>query len=282
MTDKILEVSNLYITFDSPKSSKTVVQGVSFYLNSGECVGLIGESGSGKTVSMKTLLGAPEESFRYSADLMTFQGEDLTTLSKRQWRKLRGKSIAYIPQNPAEALTPHDTIKRQFEELASIHELKVKNEDFCAALKEVGLTQPEAVLNMYPHQLSGGMAQRIAIAMSLLPKPTLLIADEPTSAIDASLKATVLSLIKNIVASHGLSLLIITHDFEVVANLCQRAYVMHKGIILEDADVLTLLTEPKHPYTEGLVACYKSLQSSEPEFYQMPNWQNELSPNGEV
>lgn len=282
MTTKILEVSNLFIAFDSQKGSKTVVHGVNFHLNSGECVGLIGESGSGKTVSMKTLLGAPEESFRYHADQMTFQGQDLTAISSRKWRQLRGKSIAYIPQNPAEALTPHDTIKRQFEELASLHKLKAKTEDFCAALKEVGLSHPEAVLNMYPHQLSGGMAQRIAIAMSLLPKPVLLIADEPTSAIDASLKATVLSLIKSVVTHRGLSLLIITHDFEVVANLCQRAYVMHKGIILEDADVVTLLEKPKHPYTAGLVACYKSLQSPEPEFYQMPNWENNLSIDGEA
>lgn len=273
MTQALLQVNQLKIAFGHGSESKQVVKGVSFYVNPGECVGLIGESGSGKTISMKTLLGAPGESFHYRADAMVFDGQDLLTLDDKAWRYLRGSAIAYIPQNPADALTPHQTIGGQFKELSRIHQLKLGQADFLAALGEVGLTHAEAVLSMYPHQLSGGMAQRVAIAMSLLAKPKLLIADEPTSAIDASLKETVLKLIKTIVESHGLSLLIITHDFEVVESLCQRAYVMHRGQFLEEGDVSELLFSPQQPYTAGLVACYRSLQSTDPEFYQMPNWQ---------
>lgn len=270
MSDTLLDLKNLTIHFPTEKGLEPIVHGIDFEISPGEIVGLIGESGSGKTLSMKALLGGPGEAFQFKADRLSFDGKDLSRLSDKEWNALRGKTMAYIPQNASDALTPHHTIEKQLRETAKIHKLSLNKEQLMGKLTAVGINNPEAVLSMYPRQLSGGMAQRVLIAMSTLLDPKLIIADEPTSAIDASLKNMVLDLLLSINKRNQTSVIIITHDFDVVSKMCSRAYVMHHGKIMEEGLVSDLLHHPKNAYTEGLVKCFASLSEPSPEFYTMP------------
>lgn len=270
MEKPLLHLKNLRLGFHNEEGYEEVVHGIDFQVSPGEIVGLIGESGSGKTLSMKALFGAPGEAFAFKVDQLYFDGSDLTTLSDKAWNALRGKAIAYIPQNASDALTPHHTIEKQLRETAKIHKLSLNKTQMIEKLKSVGIQNCEAVLSMYPRQLSGGMAQRVLIAMSTLLDPKLIIADEPTSAIDASLKNMVLSLLMEINQRNQTSIIVITHDFEVVSKMCHRAYVMHRGRMMEEGQVSKLLHQPESLYTEGLVKCFASLSDPNPEFYTMP------------
>lgn len=280
MSHLCIEVEALTISFPGSTKPLEVVHGIQFNLKAGEIVGIIGESGSGKTVSMKALLGAPGEALQFSAKKMCFNGEDLLALSPKQWSALRGTAIAYIPQNASDAMTPHHTIRKQLLEAARIHKRHLTEEQMIEKLVEVGISNPSAVLAMRPRQMSGGMSQRVLIAMSTLLNPQLIIADEPTSAIDASLKSMVLELLSEISRKHGTSLMIITHDFEVVKAICSRAYVMYKGNVVEEGDTETLLTTPKHSYTKGLIQCFESLSSPDSTFYSMSSLLEEKPPLG--
>lgn len=270
MLKPLLDLKNLRLGFHNETGYEEIVHGMDFQVARGEIVGLIGESGSGKTLSMKALFGAPDEAFTYSADHLLFDGASLTDLSEKSWTALRGKHIAYIPQNASDALTPHQTIEKQLKETASIHKINLTKTQMIEKLEGVGIRNCEAVLSMYPRQLSGGMAQRVLIAMSTLLGPKLIIADEPTSAIDASLKNMVLNLLMSINQKHNTSIIVITHDFDVVSKLCHRAYVMHRGTMMEEGEVARLLTDPENDYTAGLVKCFASLSDPSPEFYTLP------------
>lgn len=269
MDQPLLDLKNLRLGFHNEEGYEEIVHGIDFQVATGEIVGLIGESGSGKTLSMKALFGAPDEAFTYEADHLSFDGKALTSLSEKDWNALRGKHIAYIPQNASDALTPHQTIEKQLRETAGIHKLKLTKAQMIEKLEGVGIRNCESVLSMYPRQLSGGMAQRVLIAMSTLLNPKLIIADEPTSAIDASLKNMVLNLLMSINEKYNTSIIVITHDFDVVSKMCHRAYVMHRGHIMEEGQVSTLLSSPKSAYTDGLVKCFASLSDPSPEFYTM-------------
>lgn len=273
MEKPLLALKNLTLGFESDTGFAEVVHGIDIHIERGEIVGLIGESGSGKTLSMKSLLGGPGESFEFKTDHLFFDGKDLSLCSEKEWNALRGNTIAYIPQNASDALTPHHTVEKQLLETAKIHKRRLTRLQMIDKLTSVGISEPESVLSMYPRQLSGGMAQRVLIAMSTLLNPKLIIADEPTSAIDASLKNVVLELLLQINRSEGTSIIVITHDFDVVSKICNRAYVMYRGHILEEGCLPELLTQPKHVYTKGLIQCFASLSEATPEFYFMPSEQ---------
>lgn len=265
----LLDIQQLQLGFPTPKGYRPVVHGVDLCVYPGEIVGVLGESGSGKTVSLKSIFGVADEEFVIRSGQLYFEGQNLLTLSGKAHQKLRGKSLAYIPQNASDALTPHQPVGKQLLEVAAIHRVDLSREQLIKKLSAVGIDNPEAILSMYPHQLSGGLAQRITIAMSTILTPKLTVADEPTSAIDASLKGTVLALLKSINQRDGTAMVIITHDFEVIKEICDRVYVMYKGLIMESAPADMLLKAPKHPYTQGLIRCVESLSDAESSFYAM-------------
>lgn len=279
----LLNIQQLHLGFPTEKGYRPVVHGVDLEVCPGEIVGVLGESGSGKTVSLKAVFGVADEEFVIASGQVYFEGQNLLALNSKERQKLRGKALAYIPQNASDALTPHQPVGKQLQEIAAIHKVSLSHDQLILKLKAVGIDKPEAILSMYPHQLSGGLAQRIVIAMSTILTPKLTVADEPTSAIDASLKGTVLSLLKSINQQDGTAMVIITHDFEVIKEICDRVYVMYKGLIMESAPAEALLQSPRHPYTQGLIRCVESLSDTSPAFYAMkePSPDLRLADSGE-
>ncbi len=269
MNPPLLEINQLRLGFDSPSGFVPIVHGVELNVHPGEIVGILGESGSGKTVTLKALFGVTAEELVIESGSINFEGTELLKLNEKERQALRGSVLSYIPQNASDSLTPHQTIKQQLKEIGQVHGLSLDQSQISDKLKAVGIDKPEAVLSMYPHQLSGGLAQRVIIAMSTFLTPKLTIADEPTSAIDASLKSTVLSLLKDINEKDQTAMVIITHDFEVVSEICDRVYVMYKGLMMESGPASELLKSPRHPYTQGLMRCVQSLTDGSATFYAM-------------
>ena len=267
----LLDIEQLVLGFANEQTQQIhpVVHGVSLQVFAGEIVGILGESGSGKTVTMKSIFGVAEEDLVIQRGHLFFDAVDLRTLKTKEWQMLRGKSIAYIPQNASDALTPHQSIGKQLKEIAKVHKIALSKDQLIKKFLAVGIENPETILAMYPHQLSGGLAQRVVIAMSTVLKPKLIIADEPTSAIDASLKGTILALLKSINEAEGTAIVLITHDFEVVSEMCHRVYVMYKGMMMEAGPAAALLEKPLHPYTQELIRCVQSLSDQSPHFYSM-------------
>lgn len=269
MNTPLLEINQLRLGFDTPFGFVPIVHDVDLCVYPGEIVGILGESGSGKTVTLKSIFGVAAEELVIDAGRVRFEDMELLELDEKARQYLRGSTLSYIPQNASDALTPHQTIKQQLKEIGKVHGLPLDQNQIEAKLKAVGIERPEAVLSMYPHQLSGGLAQRVIIAMSTFLTPKLTIADEPTSAIDASLKRMVLSLLKSINEKDRTAMVIITHDFEVVSEICDRVYVMYKGLMMESGPAEALLKSPNHPYTQGLIHCVQSLTDGSSEFYTM-------------
>lgn len=267
----LLDIEQLVLGFVNEQTQHfhPVVHGVSLQAFPGEIVGILGESGSGKTVTMKSIFGVAEEDLVIQNGRLSFDAVDLRALKPKEWQMLRGRSIAYIPQNASDALTPHQPIGKQLKEIAKIHKIALSKDQLIEKFRVVGIENPEAILAMYPHQLSGGLAQRVVIAMSTVLKPKLIIADEPTSAIDASLKGTILALLKSINETEGTAIVLITHDFEVVSEMCHRVYVMYKGMMMEAGPADALLNKPLHPYTQELIRCVQSLSDQSTHFYSM-------------
>lgn len=270
----ILMIEELRLGFDTPAGTKEVVRGVDLTVEAGERIGILGESGSGKSVTMKSVLKVPEEKIIQLGGTVVFNGQSLQTYGDRQMRALRGRDIGYIPQHASDALDPYRTVWKQMADFARHHGKVLTREDAASALTDVGITEPELTLSMYPQKLSGGQAQRVAIAMGILLSPKLIIADEPTSAIDASLKKMVLDLLKKINQEKGISLVVITHDFDVVRYLCERVYVMYGGLIMEEGVASEMVEEPSHPYTQELIACVRSIESAETGYYAIPGRAN--------
>ncbi len=266
MAEKILEVNGLVTKFKTGKrSSVTAVNGVSFSLERGEIVGLVGESGCGKSVTSLSIMGLFEDSAGFIAEgEILFDGEDLTKFSKKQLRDVRGKRISMIFQNPMSSLNPCMRIDDQLIEAILLHndisraDARDRARQMLAA---VGIPDPEQVLRSYPHQLSGGMSQRVMIAMALCCEPEMMIADEPTTALDVTIQAQILELMKEIKTKRNTGILLITHDLGVVAEMCTRAMVMYAGRIVEQAGVEDLFANPIHPYTQGLIASVPKLGS---------------------
>ncbi len=252
----LLSVKNLRVTFDTETGPVEAVRGVSFDLNR-ERLGIVGESGSGKTMTGRSVLRLIRPPGRIQADAMTFDGQDLMRATEPQLRALRGRRIAMVMQDPKFSLNPVMRVGAQLMEglrqrdHASRAQARAKA---IAALEAVQIRDPDRVMEAYPHELSGGMGQRVMIAMMLIPDPDLLIADEPTSALDVTVQAEVLSILDNLVKTRGMGLIFISHDLRLVARFCDRVLVMYKGKIVEELAAKDLL-HAKHPYTQGLLNC---------------------------
>jgi len=254
--EKVLEVNNFSLEIVQKKNSVRIINNMSFHINKGEMLGVIGESGCGKSMTALSIMRLIEGQQNTDGEII-FNQVNLLDIDKAQMRKIRGDKISMIFQEPMTSLNPVLTIGLQLEEVFMAHEKISKSEakkKVLNALKMVNIAEPEKRANCYPHELSGGMRQRVMIAMALSSKPHLLIADEPTTALDVTIQAQILQLIKNLAAELGTSVMFITHDLGVIAETCTRAVVLYCGSVVEEAPVDKLFKEPLHPYTCGLLA----------------------------
>jgi oligopeptide transport system ATP-binding protein len=254
--ERLLEVKNLKTSFFTHVGEVKAVGGVSFYLNKGEALGIVGESGSGKSVTMMSLMGLLDENGKIVDGEIIFNGKDLTKLGEKEMEKVRGNEIGMIFQDPMTSLNPVFTIGDQILEPLMLHRSMKKEEAKAEAIKIlslVGIPSPERRMKQYPHEFSGGMRQRAMIAMALCCKPKLLIADEPTTALDVTIQAQILELMKDLKSQLNTSIILITHDLGVVADVCNRINVMYGGIIVETGTNEEIFYNPKHPYTWGLL-----------------------------
>lgn len=265
MSEKLLEVKSLRTEFHTDKGRLIAVNDVSFYVDKEEIVGLVGESGSGKSVTSLSVLRLLPEQGKISAGEILIEGKDLMKMNKNETRKIRGGDIAMIFQDPMSSLNPVLRVGEQLMECTKLH-LKHKNsqarEHAISMIKRVAIPVPEDIMNRYPHQLSGGMSQRIMIAMAMSCNPKVLIADEPTTALDVTIQAQVLELMLELKEKNKIGILLITHDLGVVAEMCDRVIVMYCGRIVEMADVVSLFNNPFHPYTRGLIASVPKIGSN--------------------
>ena len=263
----LLEIRNLRTSFKTEEGVVRAVNGLDLSLEKGEVLGIVGESGSGKSVSMLSLMGLIDEpQGQVQADALRFEGHDLLTLSSEGKRKLRGNRMAMIFQDPMTSLNPYLTIEEQICEVLEVHKGMRRRESRAKAvalLDEVGIAGASRRLKDYPHQFSGGMRQRVMIAIALACEPSLLIADEPTTALDVTIQAQMLELILKLRDEHGMAVILITHDLGVVAGVCERLIVMYAGSIVEEAGVDEVFARPRHPYTLGLLASLPRLDEEE-------------------
>ncbi|RNB77189.1 ABC transporter ATP-binding protein [Brevibacillus panacihumi] len=278
----ILEVEQLRTRFRTDNGVVSVVDGVDFSIRAGETLGVVGESGCGKSVTSLSIMRLlpPNGS---SGGSIRFNGKNVLELSEKEMQTVRGNEIAMIFQEPMTSLNPLHTVGKQIEEAVILH-TKVSRaqakERAIAMLKAVGMPRAEEIYGEYPHQLSGGMRQRVMIAMAMSCDPKLIIADEPTTALDVTIQAQILDLMRNLKEKTGTSIMLITHDLGVVAEMCDRVIVMYAGQVVEETDVETLFENPKHPYTIGLMNSIPDLEEereyletipgSVPLAYQMP------------
>ncbi|OCN02590.1 peptide ABC transporter ATP-binding protein [Clostridium sp. W14A] len=252
----MLSVRNLQTAFHTDAGEIVSVEDVSFDLNPGETLGIVGESGCGKSVTSLSIIRLLGKSGRISKGEIQFENQDLAKMNEKEMRKIRGGRISMIFQEPMTSLNPVFTIGYQMQETICLHLQMGKKESRAYAiemLKKVGIPRAESVIDNYPHELSGGMRQRVMIAMALSCKPKLLIADEPTTALDVTIQAQILELMKKLRKESGTSIMLITHDLGVVAEMADRIIVMYAGQVIESADVYTLFDHPAHPYTIGLM-----------------------------
>jgi dipeptide transport system ATP-binding protein len=253
----LLEIENLSVEFPAATGVVRAVEGVSLALSAGELIGVVGESGSGKSLTMLAVMGLVPDPARVTADRMMFQDRDLRTLSNRERRRLAGKSLAMVFQEPTASLNPCFTIGFQLVESLRVHERMGRRAGWKRAvdlLEQVGIPAAENRMRAYPHQLSGGMNQRVMIAMAIACNPALLIADEPTTALDATIQAQILELLLSLQRDRGMGLILVTHNMGVVADTVQRVLVMYAGQVVEDRSTTALFAAPQHPYTAALLA----------------------------
>ena len=259
MSETLLEVKDLRTQFKRGKKDWiTAVNGVSFNVNAGEIVGLVGESGCGKSVTSLSVMRLHNERLTKISGSIKFGGKEVLDLTTSEMQSMRGNEMSMIFQEPMSALDPIMRIEDQLAEAISLHNSNMSQAEIherCVnALKLVGIPEPEMTLRNYPHELSGGMCQRVMIAMAMSCEPKLLIADEPTTALDVTIQAQILALMEDIRNRRNTGILLITHDLGVVAETCSRVIVMYAGNIVEEAPVKELFANPQHPYTEGLIA----------------------------
>ena len=253
---RLLEVRNLTTNFHIGVGCVQAVRNVSFHLDAGESLGIVGESGSGKSVTMMSIMGLLPDYADVTADSIRFNDREMTKMSVGEFRKVRGNEIGMIFQDPMTSLNPLYTVENQIAEPLRIHRGMNKAEARAAALellRRVEIPNPEARLKQYPHELSGGMRQRVMIAAAIACQPKLVIADEPTTALDVTIQAQVLDLLNHLKESSNASIIMITHDLGVIASMCSRILVMYGGIICEQGTVREIFYEPRHPYTWGLL-----------------------------
>lgn len=250
----VLKVKELTTRFHTPHGSVTAVDGVSFSVGRGETLGLVGESGSGKSVTAMSILRLVANPGRIESGSVELNGTELLSLDEEAMRRLRGTQVGLVFQNPMTALNPVFTVGWQMGEALRAHERGQDDpQAIYQALADVGMPDPVRQAASFPHQMSGGMRQRVVIAMGMLNNPQLLIADEPTTALDVTIQAQVLELMKKLTREHGTALLLITHNMGVIARMCDRVAVMYAGEIVEEAPVEQLFGDSRHPYTQGLL-----------------------------
>ena len=270
MKKKLFEIKGLKTHFYTDEGVIPAVDGVDLTIYEGETVGVVGESGCGKSVTSLTAMRLTPGKIVEGS--IVFDSKDLLALSEEEMRGIRGNQIAMIFQEPMTSLNPVFTIGQQIEEAIRIHlkyDKKRARERTIEMLKLVGIPRAEQIVDEYPHQLSGGMRQRVMIAMAMSCNPKLLIADEPTTALDVTIQAQILDLMRELRDKHGTAIMMITHDLGVVAEMCDRVIVMYAGRVVEEADVITLFTNPKHPYTQGLMKSIPSLDGKEKRLYSI-------------
>ena len=283
MADKILDIRNLDITFSTTAGPVHAIRGVNIDLERGETVAVVGESGSGKSVVMKTVMGilagnakinGGEIWFRYKNDDGTTEEVDILKKETKWIRKnINGRKISMIFQDPMTSLDPTMTIGKQLSEGMIMHLGMSKKEAWARGVEllgEVGITEPERRMKQYPHQLSGGMRQRVVIAMAISCNPDLLICDEPTTALDVTIQAKILELIKKLQKDHGISVIYITHDLGVVAKVADYVNVMYAGKIVEVGNIEEIFYDPRHPYTWGLLSAMPDLETDDARLYTIP------------
>ncbi|WP_347550733.1 ABC transporter ATP-binding protein [Pseudalkalibacillus hwajinpoensis] len=272
--EKILEVNDLHVSFDTFAGEVKAVRGVNFHLNKGETLAIVGESGSGKSVTSKAVMGLiPNPPGRIKQGEIKFGDRDLAQMSEKEMQKIRGSEISMIFQDPMTSLNPTMTIGKQIMEGLIKHQNMSKSEAKERAielLKLVGIPNAEGRVTEYPHQFSGGMRQRVVIAIALACNPRVLIADEPTTALDVTIQAQILELLNDLQEKMGTSIIFITHDLGVVANIADRVAVMYAGKIVETGTVDEIFYNPQHPYTWGLLGSMPSLDSTDEELIAIP------------
>jgi oligopeptide transport system ATP-binding protein len=277
----LLEVTDLRTTFHTRNGVYRAVDGVSFSLERGETLGIVGESGSGKSVTCYSLMGlVPQPPGRIESGTALFDGVDLLHCTPQQARAIRGKRVAMVFQDPMTSLNPYLRISEQLVEPLLIHE-KISRADALkraiAMLDAVGIHDAARRIHLHPHEFSGGMRQRVVIAMALITRPEVLIADEPTTALDVTVQAQILDLIRAMQRELGMAVIFITHDLAVVSGFCDRVHVMYAGRIVEAADTRTLFRSPRHPYTIALQRSIPALQPKGVELYTIPGMPPDLS-----
>ena len=253
----LLEIHDLHTFFKTKKGIVKAVNGVSYSVEPGKTLGVVGESGSGKSVSAMSILKLLDGNGYIDSGEIIFDGKNLADVSVKDMCKIRGNEISVIFQEPMTSLNPIFTVERQLSEPFIIHQgmnKKEAAEKVVEMLKDVRIPNPEAVAKQYPHQLSGGMRQRVMIAMALAQNPSLIIADEPTTALDVTIQAQIMELMKEMKEKTGVSIMLITHDMGVVAEMADKIMVMYAGMVIEYATAREIFKDPKHPYTKGLLA----------------------------
>ncbi|WOV86614.1 ABC transporter ATP-binding protein [Sporosarcina oncorhynchi] len=273
--EQILVVKDLQTTFFTDSGQIPAVDHINFHLNDGEVLGIVGESGCGKSVTSLSVMGlVPSPPGKIVGGEILYKGRDLTRLSEKEMRKIRGNDIAMIFQEPMTSLNPLFTIGNQMSEAILIHAKKTAKKQVEARavemLKLVGLPRAEELMSEYPHQLSGGMRQRVMIAMALVCDPKILIADEPTTALDVTIQAQILKLMKELNDRLGTAILLITHDLGVVAEVCERVIVMYAGQVIEEAPTKLIFDDPQHPYTRGLIQSVPDMRFKKERLYSIP------------
>jgi peptide/nickel transport system ATP-binding protein len=270
----VLEVKNLRTSFFTDNGEVAAVDDIDFHINEGEILGIVGESGCGKSVTSLSIMGlVPYPAGKIVGGQILYKGEDLTKASERRMRQIRGNDITMIFQEPMTSLNPLFTIGNQIMEAIRLHNKWSKQqvkERAIEILELVGLPRAEKLLNDYPHQLSGGMRQRVMIAMAMVCNPQLLIADEPTTALDVTIQSQILKLMKQLNNEYKTAIMLITHDLGVVAEVCQRVIVMYAGKIVEEGDIETIFKNPNHPYTIGLIKSVPDVREKVERLYSIP------------
>ncbi|MFD1772690.1 ABC transporter ATP-binding protein [Paenibacillus rhizophilus] len=274
MIQPILKIENLHTHFFTEKGEVPAVDGVDLYINPGEVLGVVGESGCGKSVtSLSVLKLVPSPPGRIVDGRIVFKGTDIVPLKEKEMRKIRGNAVSMIFQEPMTSLNPLFTVGQQIIETVRLHRglsKKEAREHAVEMLRKVGIPRPEAIIDEYPHQLSGGMRQRVMIAMSISCSPELLIADEPTTALDVTIQAQILDLIRRLNEEQGTAVMMITHDLGVVAEMCHRVAVMYAGKVVEEGSVHDIFKNPLHPYTQGLIASVPRMDETRERLYSIP------------
>ena len=262
--DEILQVNGLKTSFLNSNGETQAVRGVSFTVHKGEALGIVGESGSGKSVTSMSILQLLASTGRIREGEVLFEGKDLTKATRKEMREIRGGKIAMIFQDPMSSLNPLIRVGKQVEEMISIHQPSLSKEERKKRVLElfrlVRIPEPEKRYQSFPHEFSGGMRQRVMIAMALACNPEILIADEPTTALDVTIQDQILKLLRSLQEEMGMSIIFITHDLGVVAELCSRVLVMYGGMVMEEALIDDIFHRPRHPYTMGLLASIPNIK----------------------